>query len=79
MRGNDTIEVCRGDGTVDTVCTEDLVPGDVIIIPTNGCTLYCDAILLFGTCIVNESMLTGKFIAVCVLRLNIDMGPLWRA
>jgi len=64
VQGSDIIEVCRGDGTVDTVRTEDLVPGDVIIIPTNGCTLYCDAILLFGTCIVNESMLTGESVPV---------------
>jgi cation-transporting P-type ATPase 13A2 len=79
VHGSDIIEVCRGDGTVDTVRTEDLVPGDVIIIPTNGCTLYCDAILLVGTCVVNESMLTGKFITIFVMRLNIDMEPLWRA
>ena len=72
VHGSDIIEVCRGDGTVDTVRTEDLVPGDVIIIPPNGCTLYCDAILLFGTCIVNESMLTGKSITICVPRDSIS-------
>lgn len=61
MRGSDVINVCRGTGVFDTVRTEDLVPGDIIIIPPNGCTMHCDAILLFGTCIVNESMLTGTF------------------
>jgi len=41
-----------------------LVPGDVIIIPPNGCVMACDAVLLTGNCIVNESMLTGKMISV---------------
>lgn len=37
-----------------------LVPGDVIVIPAHGCIMACDAVLLSGNCIVNESMLTGK-------------------
>lgn len=37
----------------------DLVPGDVIVIPANGMIMPCDAALVQGTCIVNESMLTG--------------------
>ena len=39
--------------------SEDLVPGDVIEIPRNGCVMQCDAVLVAGNCIVNESMLTG--------------------
>lgn len=38
----------------------DLVPGDVIVIPANGTIMPCDAALIQGTCIVNESMLTGE-------------------
>lgn len=60
VRGNDIITVCRGKGVYDSIATEELVPGDVIVIPTAGCVMHCDAVLLFGTCIVNESMLTGK-------------------
>lgn len=41
-----------------------LVPGDIIIIPPHGCVMACDAVLLTGNCIVNESMLTGKMIPV---------------
>lgn len=38
-----------------------LVPGDVIVIPPSGCLVPCDAVLIAGTCIVNESALTGIF------------------
>jgi cation-transporting ATPase 13A2 len=40
-----------------------LVPGDVIEIPEN-LSMPCDFALLSGTCIVNESMLTGESIPV---------------
>ena len=39
--------------------SEDLVPGDVIQIPNYGTVMQCDAALISGNCIVNESMLTG--------------------
>ena len=40
-----------------------MVPGDVIEIPENV-TMPCDCTLLTGSCIVNESMLTGESIPV---------------
>ena len=39
VQGSDIIDVCRGNGTFETIRTEDLVPGDVIIIPASGCIL----------------------------------------
>lgn len=44
----------------DDVSSEDLVPGDVLVIPKNGMSMPCDAALLTGNCIVNEAMLTGN-------------------
>lgn len=38
----------------------DLVPGDCISLPTDGLLVPCDAALLTGECMVNESMLTGE-------------------
>lgn len=38
-----------------------LVPGDVMVLPPDGCVMPCDAMLVTGTCIVNESMLTGDW------------------
>ena len=43
-----------------TVDSKELVPGDVVVVPPEGCTMPCDAVLISGTAIVNESMLTGK-------------------
>ncbi|CAH8519565.1 unnamed protein product [Schistosoma margrebowiei] len=46
-----------------------LVPGDIIEIPQNGCLVQCDAILLAGNCIVNESTLTGESVPVTKIPL----------
>ncbi|XP_054266633.1 polyamine-transporting ATPase 13A3-like isoform X2 [Macrosteles quadrilineatus] len=54
---------------LSTVSTDRLVPGDVIVIPSHGCTMFCDAVLLSGSCIVNESILTGESVPVTKIPL----------
>lgn len=44
----------------ECVSSVDLVPGDCLVIPQEGLLLPCDAALLVGECMVNESMLTGE-------------------
>nr|XP_043069563.1 polyamine-transporting ATPase 13A3 isoform X3 [Drosophila bipectinata] len=44
--------------------TKVLVPGDIIEIPSSGCTMQCDAVLLSGSCIIDESMLTGESVPI---------------
>ncbi|XP_058412074.1 polyamine-transporting ATPase 13A3 isoform X1 [Diceros bicornis minor] len=58
------VSVCRVNEEVDEIFSTDLVPGDVMIIPLNGTVMPCDAVLINGTCIVNESMLTGESVPV---------------
>ncbi|XP_042810749.1 polyamine-transporting ATPase 13A3 isoform X3 [Panthera tigris] len=53
------VSVCRANGEIEEIFSTDLVPGDVMVIPLNGTVMPCDAVLINGTCIVNESMLTG--------------------
>jgi len=48
---------------LDPITSSELVPGDIIEIPEN-CSMPCDVALLSGSCIVNESMLTGESIPV---------------
>lgn len=45
------------------ISSAELVPGDLLEIPENV-IMPCDAILLNGTCIMNEAMLTGESIPV---------------
>ncbi|KAM8850920.1 polyamine-transporting ATPase 13A3-like isoform 4-T4 [Spinachia spinachia] len=58
------VSVCRGSKDIEQALSTDLVPGDVVIIPANGMIMPCDAVLTHGTCIVNESMLTGESVPV---------------
>ncbi|XP_050450065.1 polyamine-transporting ATPase 13A3 isoform X1 [Cataglyphis hispanica] len=54
----------RTTGQTATVPAERLVPGDLLVIPSHGCLMPCDAVLLTGNCILNESMLTGESVPV---------------
>lgn len=54
-----------------------LIPGDVIEVPENE-LMPCDIILLNGTCIMNESMLTGESIPIVKTALpynNLEFNP----
>ena len=42
----------------------ELVPGDIIEVPDHGCQMHCDAVLLEGQAIMNESMLTGESVPI---------------
>nr|XP_023026840.1 probable cation-transporting ATPase 13A3 [Leptinotarsa decemlineata] len=67
-----------GSCKTETISTELLVPGDIMEIPSYGCTMHCDAVLLTGTCIVNESMLTGESVPVTktsLPRVQISYDP----
>ncbi|XP_039180740.1 probable cation-transporting ATPase 13A3 isoform X1 [Crotalus tigris] len=66
---------CETEGTFST----ELVPGDVLLVPPEGLTMPCDAVLLSGTAIVNESMLTGESVPVTKTALPVpaqEGGPL---
>jgi len=52
-----------GEDKFVTIDSELLVPGDVVLVP-DGKNLPCDMILLTGSVIVNEAMLTGESIPV---------------
>ncbi|WAR14557.1 AT133-like protein [Mya arenaria] len=41
-----TISVDRGDSCYETIPVTDLVPGDIIAVPSQGCTMTCDAVSL---------------------------------
>ncbi|XP_067049944.1 polyamine-transporting ATPase 13A3-like isoform X4 [Acropora muricata] len=61
---SETVTVLRNNAVQVEISSEDLVPGDVLVIPRKGAMIHCDAVLISGNCIVNESMLTGESVPV---------------
>lgn len=61
IQSSTLVSVCRENDEFVEIHSDDLVPGDIIEIPRRGCVMQCDAVLLTGNCIVNESMLTGGY------------------
>ncbi|XP_006883756.1 PREDICTED: probable cation-transporting ATPase 13A2 [Elephantulus edwardii] len=66
--------VCRPGGEVEWVDSSELVPGDCLVLPQEGGLMPCDAALVAGECMVNESSLTGE--SVPVLKTALPEGPL---
>ena len=54
---------------VKNISSTELVPGDLYEIPEDGLSLPCDTILIEGSVIVNESMLTGESTPIIKLSL----------
>ncbi|XP_070560525.1 polyamine-transporting ATPase 13A3-like isoform X2 [Ptychodera flava] len=66
------VTVFRRGGICEEINEQKLVPGDVIVMPLTGCMMTCDAVLISGTCIVNESMLTGESVPITKTPLPYD-------
>lgn len=65
--------VCRPGGEEEWVDCSELVPGDCLVLPREGGLVPCDAALVAGECVVNESSLTGE--SVPVLKTALPEGP----
>lgn len=70
-----TVRLSDKDGkpTLTDVDSSELLPGDIVIVP-EGKSLPCDLILLTGTAIVNEAMLTGE--SVPVMKTSLPLNDL---
>ncbi|EYC46090.1 hypothetical protein Y032_0408g925 [Ancylostoma ceylanicum] len=69
VQSSNEVDVLRADG-VKTISSEELVPGDIFLVPAHGGVLQCDAVLMNGTAIVNESMLTGESVPITKVALT---------
>ncbi|KAM5248693.1 polyamine-transporting ATPase 13A2 [Ctenodactylus gundi] len=67
------VRVCRPGGGEEWVDSSELVPGDCLMLPREGGLMPCDAALVAGECVVNESCLTGE--SVPVLKTALPEGP----
>ncbi|EGT45878.1 hypothetical protein CAEBREN_18457 [Caenorhabditis brenneri] len=70
------VEVLRN-GKRSIVDGAELVPSDIMILPSHNFVLPCDCLLMNGTVIVNEAMLTGESVPVtkASLREADECGP----
>ncbi|XP_072266255.1 probable cation-transporting ATPase 13A5 [Pyxicephalus adspersus] len=56
-----------------------LVPGDIVVLTGKNFFMSCDAVLINGTCVVNEGMLTGESIPVTKTQLpHLDKTMPWK-
>ncbi|XP_030072021.1 probable cation-transporting ATPase 13A4 isoform X5 [Microcaecilia unicolor] len=70
--------VCRKNEGCIKLESRLLVPGDILVL-TGNVLMPCDAVLLHGGCIVNESMLTGESIPVTKTPLPcVDSSMPWK-
>lgn len=67
------VRVCRPGGEEEWVDSSELVPGDCLVLPQEGGVMPCDAVLVAGECLVNESSLTGE--SIPVLKTALPEGP----
>ncbi|XP_037059046.1 polyamine-transporting ATPase 13A2 isoform X5 [Peromyscus leucopus] len=67
------VQVCRPGGEEEWVDSSELVPGDCLVLPQEGGVMPCDAALVAGECVVNESSLTGE--STPVLKTALPEGP----
>ncbi|XP_058531807.1 polyamine-transporting ATPase 13A2 isoform X1 [Ochotona princeps] len=67
------VRVCRPGGVEEWIDCSELVPGDCLVLPPEGGLVPCDAALVTGECVVNESSLTGE--SVPVLKTALPEGP----
>ncbi|XP_053567848.1 probable cation-transporting ATPase 13A4 [Bombina bombina] len=73
------ITVGTFNGDCNEVESRHLVPGDIIVLTGKKLFLPCDCILLRGSCIVNEGMLTGESIPVTKTPLdNVSNSVPWK-
>ncbi|CAL1273355.1 unnamed protein product [Larinioides sclopetarius] len=57
---SESIATVLRNGREENISSKELVPGDVLILSQIPFTMFCDAVLVSGNCVVNESMLTGE-------------------
>nr|Q27533.2 RecName: Full=Probable cation-transporting ATPase W08D2.5 [Caenorhabditis elegans] len=69
VHSTESVEVIR-EGTEMTIGSDQLVPGDILLIPPHGCLMQCDSVLMNGTVIVNESVLTGESVPITKVALT---------
>ncbi|XP_056421372.1 probable cation-transporting ATPase 13A4 [Hyla sarda] len=76
---NMKVTVCKRNEDYSQFESRYLVPGDIIVLTGKDFFMSCDAIIINGTCVVNEGMLTGESIPVTKTQLpHLDDTMPWK-
>ncbi|KAM5276889.1 putative cation-transporting ATPase 13A4 isoform 9-T15 [Hipposideros larvatus] len=74
-----TVSVCGRQAGVQELESRFLVPGDLLILSGSKVQMPCDAVLIDGSCVVDEGMLTGESIPVTKTPLpKMDSSVPWK-
>ncbi|KAI2795922.1 hypothetical protein BLOT_016274 [Blomia tropicalis] len=77
VQSTSTVSVVR-DNRLVKISSIELVPGDVLVLPKHSqMNFECDAVLLTGSCIVDESMLTGESVPVPKIALVENVNSIY--
>ena len=52
------------DNNIETIVSNQLVPGDILILRDNNIKMPCDCILIDGEVLIDENTLTGEAIPI---------------
>lgn len=66
----------NGKDIVKEIESDQLLPGDIVVVP-EGKVLPCDLVLLTGSTIVNEAMLTGESVPVMKSSLPVIQSEIY--
>ncbi|XP_056421374.1 probable cation-transporting ATPase 13A4 isoform X2 [Hyla sarda] len=73
------VTILNKSGDIQEIESQFLVPGDVLVLTGRKLYLPCDSILITGSCVVNEGMLTGESVPVTKAPLpNTDNSIPWK-
>ncbi|OWK06201.1 hypothetical protein Celaphus_00012611 [Cervus elaphus hippelaphus] len=75
---NITVSIYGKNAGVQELESRFLVPGDLLILMGNKVQMPCDAILVDGSCVVNEGMLTGTVLSPHIQPLLMEGSVPWR-
>jgi hypothetical protein len=72
VQSTDVVTILRGNDVEEKISSEDLVPGDLVVIPPSGCELNFDGVLISGTAIGDHIHIFKSYHPICILEDSVS-------